>query len=558
LFRSKLGFRVVITIILSFLLLEAAVGAFVLSRQRQDVLDKRLESLRFSVGLLETEITRAVRFNRSRELSKVLSDLTSSYSAVFYTLFDLQGKPIVEEQVEEGFPGRTADLRVRLPLVEGDKLPASQVIEGPKGPLLRYVIPLHNEDGDLTGGLEMESPLSAVEPAIQKTTRQTLEIFLLAALGVVFLVVLIILPVFTHFVVKPINTVRGELESLSKGEADLTFQIQVKTRDEIGEMGQWFNSFLGRIRAMVTRVMEHSSQLTQQVETLSHSTAEVSAMSGDVTTTVQQIAKGAEEQAVKIAEVNQLMQEVQETMRDVERKAVETTKAVDKATQTARVGGKLARGTIEKMVDLSEVILKNSEMVGKLGTKSQEVGRVVELISGIAEQTNLLSLNAAIEAARAGEQGRGFAVVAEEIRALADGSSKAVQEITSLVSEMQDETSGVVVSMEKSSREAQVGKESIREMESALGEIVAVVESVVVHTRNITETISAQTLRFTKILHSIQDINAVSEQSAASTQEVSASTEEQSASMEQVSATCRELAAMAVELKQMVEKFKVK
>ncbi len=323
-------------------------------------------------------------------------------------------------------------------------------------------------------------------------------------------------------------------------------------------MGHWFNSFIGRIRAMVLRVLEHSRQLTQQVETLTHSTAEVSAMSGDVTTTVQQIAKGAEEQAVKIAEVNQLMQEVQETMKTVERKAHETSGAVDKASHTAKIGGKMARSAIDKMVQLSESILKNSDMVGRLGTKSQEVGRVVELISGIAEQTNLLSLNAAIEAARAGEQGRGFAVVAEEIRALADGSSKAVQEITTLVSEMQDETTGVVQSMEKSAAEAQGGKETVREMESSLDEIAAVIEGVVVHTKSITETINAQAQRYTRILHSIQDINAVSEQSAASTQEVSASTEEQSASMEQVSATCRELAAMSIELRSMVEKFKIK
>jgi methyl-accepting chemotaxis protein len=277
-----------------------------------------------------------------------------------------------------------------------------------------------------------------------------------------------------------------------------------------------------------------------------------------VTTTIQQIAKGAEEQAVKIAEVNHLMQEVQETMKEVEKKAQETSTAVDKATHTAKVGGQLARGTIEKMVELNGIIMHNSEMVVHLGAKSQEVGRVVEIISGIAEQTNLLSLNAAIEAARAGEQGRGFAVVADEIRNLADGSSKAVQDITSLVQEMQDETSAVVKSMEKSATEAQIGKEGIHQMEGALDEIVAVIENVVHHSRNITEMINAQAQRFTKIAHSIQDINAVSEESAASTEEVSASTEEQAASMEQVNATFKELAAMSQELKAMVEKFKIR
>jgi methyl-accepting chemotaxis protein len=364
--------------------------------------------------------------------------------------------------------------------------------------------------------------------------------------------------VLLHFVVNPVNAMRAELEQLSKGEADLTLQIQVRSRDEIGEMGHWFNSFIGRIRAMVLRILENSGHLSEQVQSMTHSTAEVSAMSEDVTTTIQQIAKGAEEQAVKIAEVNHLMQEVQETMKEVEKKAHETSSAVDQATQTAKVGGRMARVTIDKMVELNGIILKNSDMVGHLGTKSQEVGRVVEIISNIAEQTNLLSLNAAIEAARAGEQGRGFAVVAEEIRNLADGSSKAVQEITALVQEMQDETSAVIASMAKSSTEAQVGKEGIHQMENSLDEIVVVIENVVGHSKNITEMINLQAQRFTKIVHSIQDINAVSEESAASTEEVSASTEQQSASMEQVNATFKELAAMSQELKSMVEKFKIR
>jgi methyl-accepting chemotaxis protein len=346
--------------------------------------------------------------------------------------------------------------------------------------------------------------------------------------------------------------------ALTKGEADLTYQIKVHSNDEIGDMAHWFNAFVENIRTMVSRVMEHSGHLSEQVQSMTHSTMEVSAMSEDVSTTIQQIARGAEDQAAKIAEVSHLMQEMQDTMKEVESEAVEASSAVDKATATARAGGKMARGTIDKMVELNGVLLKNSEMVAHLGKKSQQVGRVVEIISGIAEQTNLLSLNAAIEAARAGEQGRGFAVVAEEVRALADGASRATQDITALVQEIQDETSAVVASMEKSAKEAQVGKEGIHQMESTLDEIVTVIENVVKYSRNIKEMSALQSQRYTKIVHSIQDINAVSEESAASTEEVSASTEEQSASMEQVSATCKELAAMAQELKSMVEKFKIR
>ncbi len=552
--RIKLGVRIALTVVLSILFIEAVIGFFTIRQERRNLSQKEIALLGLVVQATQEECARSIQHHRYLDLSQVLGEIADHFHADSAVFFDKHGKILVYDLSTEGYQSRLDDLGEKLVWTQVKKTYWLEVRRTPQGAVQRYLSPLYGSDGLLEGGISVEIPLATVEREVH--------LYILKVLGAALLIALfvssIITPVLLLFMVKPLNTIRGELEALSKGDADLTFQIQVKTHDEIGEVAQWFNSFIGRIRAMVLRVLEHSQHLTQQVESLTQSTDEVSAMSGDVTTTVQQIARGAEDQAVKIAEVNQLMQEVQESMKDVEKKAHETSDAVYRATQTARVGGKLARGAIDKMAELSEAILKNSQMVGKLGAKSKEVGRVVEIISGIAEQTNLLSLNAAIEAARAGEQGRGFAVVAEEIRALADGSSRAVQEITQLVSEMQDETTGVVESMEKSAEGAQGGKDSIRQMEGALDEIVTVIEGVVSLSQNITEMIGAQSQRFTRIAHSIQDINAVSEESAASTEEVSASTEQASASMEQVSATCRELAAMSLELKSMVEKFKIR
>ena len=557
-FRSKLGLRVVLTVVFSILLIEALIGAITISQQKQGLLDKRLQSLQFSVGLLEVEINQSIQHSRTKELTEILTDMANGFSASAFTLFDAKGKTVLQQQIEDGYESHLADLKVQIQIISEDKGRQSQILKGLGGDILRYIIPLHDDQGNVTGGLEMETPMTAVNISARKLIRDTTLKVLGVSLAIALFVTLVLSPTLYYFVVKPVNIMKDELEQLSKGEADLTLQIKVITRDEIGEMGQWFNSFISRIRAMVLRIMENSQNLSEQVQSMTHSTAEVSAMSEDVTVTIQQIAKGAEEQAVKISEVNHLMQEVQETMNEVEKKAQETSRAVDQATQTAKVGGKLARGTIDKMVELNEIILRNSKMVGHLGAKSKEVGGVVEIISNIAEQTNLLSLNAAIEAARAGELGRGFAVVADEIRNLADGSRKAVGDITTLVQEMQEETDAVVQSMEKSSNEAQIGKDSIRQMEGSLDEIVKVIENVVAHSKSITELINTQAQRFTKIAHSIQDINAVSEESAASTEEVSASTEEQSASMEQINATFKELAAMSQELKSMVEKFKIR
>lgn len=556
-FRNKLGVRIAIIVVLPILFVELTVGIFTVLDQKKALLTKRLESLQFASSLLEVEIAHDVKHSRFQELSRILSDLAGGFSAYSYTLINTKGEALVQQALKEGYQGPPVDLKESLESVSDEKSPPVQMEKSAEGDIFRYMIPLHDDEGEVMGGLSLDTPTLAIDSSIKAFIWKTGWKVGLVFLAITIIVTTIIMTALYFLVAKPLEIMRQELVALSRGEADLTYQIKVGSQDEIGETARCFNLFIGKIRLMVTRVMEHSLRLTEQVQTMMHSTNEVSAMSEDVTTTVQQIAKGAEEQASKIAEVNHLMQEMQDTMKEVEKKARETSGAVDKATQTAKAGGRLAHGTIDKMGVLNEIILKNSEMVGRLGTRSKEIGRAVEIISGIAEQTNLLSLNAAIEAARAGEQGRGFAVVAEEIRALADGASRATQEITDLVQEIQDATSAVVESMDKGAAEAQVGKESIRMMEGSLDEIIIVVENVVEHSKNITSLTGVQSQRYAKIMHGIQDINAVSEESAASTEEVSASTQEQAASMEQVGATCKELAAMAGELKTMVEKFKI-
>jgi methyl-accepting chemotaxis protein len=482
----------------------------------------------------------------------LVSEVTSQYGIYAYTLFDPQGEAYVHNLGNPTYSTSLDDLRHDLNEVQVRKEPTLKTIETTSGTVLKYVAALTDENGVLVAGIRIETPLSSVDKEIHEIMIQTILKSGIEAL----LITVILTALLVFFVVQPLNAIRGEMTALARGEADLTYQIRVNSRDEVGDLATQFNLFIGKIRAMVSRVSEHSQRLSEQVMGMTQSTAEVSAMSEDVSTTIQQIAKGAEDQAAKIAEVHHLMQEMQGSMKEVEKKAGEAAVAVDKATLTAQVGGKLARGTIDRITTLNETILLNSEGIHHLGAKSKEISRVVDIISGISEQTNLLSLNAAIEAARAGEQGKGFAVVADEIRGLADRVGKATDEIGALILEIQNDTQQAVQSMEKSANEIQVSREGIKKMEHALDEIVSVIENVVTFTKSISELTSLQNQRYSKIITSIQDINAVSEESAASTEEVSASTEEQTASMEQVTATFKELSAMAEELRQMVEHFK--
>ncbi len=551
-FTRKLSFKIALCVAACTFLIEGVFGFLEIDSQRHILFDRQIQSILATTRALNSEFTKDIQKEKFANLSELVTELTTQFGLYDFTLFDPQGKVYVHSLGDPSYESSLNDLRHGLNEAQVRKEPVMERIQTASGLVLKYVAPLMDANGSLLGGIRLEVPLSSVDREIHIFILQTILKAGLAAL----LVTLVLTSLLVQLVVKPVNAIRTEMTALARGEADLTFQIRVQSRDEVGDLAAQFNLFIGKIRAMVSRVSEHSLRLSEQVQGMNQSTAEVSSMSEDVSTTIQQIAKGAEEQASKIAEVHHLMQEMQDSMKEVEKKAAEASGAVDKATHTAQAGGKLARGTIERITTLNETIIKNSEGIHRLGAKSKEIGRVVELISGISEQTNLLSLNAAIEAARAGEQGKGFAVVADEIRSLADRVGKATGEIGSLIQEIQDDTQHAVTSMEKSANEIQVSRDGIKTMEHSLDEIVSVIEDVVRFTKGITELTSLQNQRYNKIVNSIQDINAVSEESAASTEEVSASTQEQTASMEQITATFKELSAMAEELHQMVEHFK--
>ncbi len=220
---------------------------------------------------------------------------------------------------------------------------------------------------------------------------------------------------FASAITNPIAELEAHATELSKGNLRMK-DIQSNSSDEIGSLTHAFNSMSQNLRNLISKMATTAEQVAASSEELTASAQQSADASVSVAETVGQVSGNMDKQLADIegakASVDVVFNDITamtEKSKNVKQESMNTAAAAEQ-------GAKLMKDAMEKMANIEKSVMASAEVVKKLGENSQQIGQIVEAISGIAEQTNLLSLNAAIEAARAGEQGRGFAVVAEEFR----------------------------------------------------------------------------------------------------------------------------------------------
>ncbi|MBF0494033.1 MAG: methyl-accepting chemotaxis protein [Candidatus Omnitrophica bacterium] len=218
----------------------------------------------------------------------------------------------------------------------------------------------------------------------------------------------------------PIEQLSAIAEKVGKG--DITKTVTIKSDDEIGRLSMSFNNMVGNLKDVLIKVQEAVAKITSSGQ--------------EILVASQQQAAGAREQSSAVAETSSAAKELSITSEQVG----ESIRKVSDTAAHALLG----------MTKIKDAITRTGQMITSLGEKSQQIGKITEVIDDVADQTNLLAVNASIEAARAGEQGRGFTVVADEIRKLADSSAKSTKDITALIEIIQHEMSNSVISMETS------------------------------------------------------------------------------------------------------------
>ncbi|OGU14530.1 MAG: hypothetical protein A2076_01540 [Geobacteraceae bacterium GWC2_53_11] len=286
---------------------------------------------------------------------------------------------------------------------------------------------------------------------------------------------------------------------------DLTVRADVSSNDEIGYMGTRLNAML------------HS--LCEIVRTMNDTASQVSAASSQLSSTSVQIATGAEEVSAQAQTVGTASEQMAATSADIAHNCVLVADSAGLANTSARDGAAVVETTIIGMTRIAERVAESARTVEGLGRRSDQIGAIVETIEDIADQTNLLALNAAIEAARAGEQGRGFAVVADEVRALAERTTKATREIGDMIKAIQSETRGAVAIMEEGVREVEQGNEDATRSATALQEILVKIGDVARDVNQIATAAEEQTATTHEISNNILQMSQVVEDTARGSQE---------------------------------------
>ncbi len=247
--------------------------------------------------------------------------------------------------------------------------------------------------------------------------------------------------------------------------------------------------------------------------------------SNEISASAEEMAAGAMEQSSQTTEVAGAVEQVTKTIINTTKNATSASLAARIAGEIAKEGGRVVEETIQGMNRVADVVSKTAGTVKELGKSSDQIGEIIQVIDDIADQTNLLALNAAIEAARAGEQGRGFAVVADEVRKLAERTTKATKEIASMIKDIQNVTGEAVVSMLEGTKEVERGKKLADKAGDSLNQIIKGSEEVVDLATQVAAASEQQAGAAEQISRSIEAISNVANESASGVQQIARASE---------------------------------
>jgi methyl-accepting chemotaxis protein len=364
-----------------------------------------------------------------------------------------------------------------------------------------------------------KSSIDAADRAHNLTLIMGVAIFLLTS-GFIFLL--------ARSITSPLNQLRATIVGVEKSQ-DFTQRVKISSTDEVGQIAKSFNDLMITLQQAFTQVLGSVSKVSDAAQGLSASSSMASQMSSVQSETTASMAAAIEELTVSVQHVSE--------------SANEASAISQNSGNLSNEGGEVITNAASEMSKIAETVRLAAQDIEKLDKHSNQVSSIVQVIKEVADQTNLLALNAAIEAARAGEQGRGFAVVADEVRKLAERTTRATEEITKMIGAMQQSAQAAVTTMEAAVDQVSGGVEMATQAGSAIVKIKQSSEQVVGVVNDITSALSEQTIASNAIATQVEKVAQL--------------TEENSAAISQTANAAKELHELADAMRAAVTRFKI-
>jgi methyl-accepting chemotaxis protein len=329
-------------------------------------------------------------------------------------------------------------------------------------------------------------------------------------------------------ITRPINSLKAGIVQI-QNDNDLTRRLEISGKDEVGQVAEAFNHLVGSLQSIIHQVNANAAEVLHLSEQLAATSSQVASSSEQQSESASSMAAAVEEMTVSIDQVSEHAREAQNISQS--------------SSELSTRGSDVILRVVEDMRGIAETVHESSAIIEGLGQQSDQIYSIVQAIKEIADQTNLLALNAAIEAARAGEQGRGFAVVADEVRKLAERTTRSTEEIAAMIQKIQGGTKQAVASMEVGVERVNQGVSLAGQAGDAIRQIQSGAQRVGVAITDISAALKEQSIASSEIARHVEQVAQMSDENHTATQDNAKS--------------ARYLEELAMSLEGAVEKFKV-
>ncbi len=362
--------------------------------------------------------------------------------------------------------------------------------------------------------------------------------------------------VISRYILKSVRTLLIATRTIGKG--DLTKEVAISSKDEIGELAMSFNQMVLSLREMILQFRKSSDDIIEASKTLSTFVQDINFTAEEVAVISTQISKGAEKQSHLMDNTFAIMKRMADLIQVVAEKSQVAAESAQRAGETAKSERESLEKTREELEKVFSKIESSASLIRNFGEKIQKITKIADIITGIAEQTNLLSFNAAIEATRAGESGKGFSIVADEVRRLAEKAKGYAEDITSIIDAIKKDNLIISSSLDAQTEGVSFGRTAVGAAVSGLVDIMGKIIVMVDDIKEISSITQQQKQDAQLVVQDMGNVAKLAEEYVCATEETAKVAASQVESMNRMVSSTKNLSEISDRLKNAASKFILK